>query len=434
MIDCTYIIVLEKNLTSKREEIIERFNNLGIPTTQLVLFKGVNGFSPEMDFEWTLFPWKMEGSDNPWWNRDQLPGEIGCNLSHLAVWKHAHKNKYKKILILEEDFEEIESFDINLLKELEILDWHLCYLGRNKIHEDQRDVSKNLVVPGYSYNLHAYLLSDDGIKNLIDHKYENKIMPADEFVPATYCKHPREDLDFIWSDTKAFAFKKDYIGQSSTTETSSTLNLLPSDVGGSPESDIKNASNWEEWKSQYICPAMIAKDFDLIIDEPVADVAHFPIFTPKFCSEFIGAAEKHGKWTEGRHDHYPTYDMLLTDFGMDEIYKRALSEFVFPLGVHNFKLDGDRWLKLNSENFIIKYSLEKQGFLSLHHDQSVLSSVLTLNEDFEGGGTFFFRQRKTLVGKTGEMSLHPGMVSHRHGARPITSGVRYVIVSFLSLS
>ena len=104
-----------------------------------------------------------------------------------------------------------------------------------------------------------------------------------------------------------------------------------------------------------------------------------------------------------------------------------------PLGVHNYHLDGARWLQLNSENFIIKYSLEKQGYLSLHHDQSVLSSVLTLNEDFEGGGTFFFRQQKTIIGKTGEMSLHPGMVSHRHGARPITSGVRYVIVSFLSL-
>jgi len=27
--------------------------------------------------------------------------------------------------------------------------------------------------------------------------------------------------------------------------------------------------------------------------------------------------------------------------------------------------------------------------------------------------------------------LHPGMVTHRHGARPITMGKRYIIVSFI---
>ena len=110
-----------------------------------------------------------------------------------------------------------------------------------------------------------------------------------------------------------------------------------------------------------------------------------------------------------------------------------MSEFLYPLAAHYYKLDGGRWLKLHAENFIIKYSMEKQGFLSLHHDQSVLSSVLTLNEDFEGGGTFFYRQQKTIVCKTGEMSLHPGMISHRHGAKPISSGTRYVLVSFLNL-
>lgn len=230
MIDCVYIIALEKNILNNREDIVNRFNDLNIPTNQLVLFKGVNGFNPQVDFEWSLFPWKIEGSDNPWWNRDQLPGEIGCNLSHLAVWKHAHANKFKKILILEEDFKQIQPFDIRLLEELDRQEWHLCYLGRNKIHEDQADVSENLVVPDYSYNLHAYLLSDAGIKNLLDHQYENKIMPADEFVPATFCDHHRDDLKFIWKDTKAFSFKEDYIGQLSNEQTSTTLNLKESDV------------------------------------------------------------------------------------------------------------------------------------------------------------------------------------------------------------
>ena len=431
MIDCIYVIALEENLVKKREEIIERVNSLKIDSQQLVLFKAVNGFDPKVDFQWSLFNWKLENSDNSWWNRDMKPGEIGCALSHLSIWKHAYSLNYKKIIILEEDFKPIKQIDPNLINELDQNDWDFCYLGRNKIKEDQSEVSNNLVIPGYSYNLHAYMLSDSGIKNLLQFSFENKIMPVDEFIPATFCDHPRQDLNFIWKDTKAFSFKEDYIGQSSTNTVSSTENL---EKIVSPPLQIKNISNWDEWKSRYINPAMLAKDYDLIVEEPVADVAHFPIFTNKFCEELIEMAEEANKWTEGRHDYYPTHDVLLSSLGFDEIYRKVLSEFLYPLAAHYYKLDGGRWLKLHAENFIIKYSMEKQGFLSLHHDQSVLSSVLTLNEDFEGGGTFFYRQQKTIVGKTGEMSLHPGMISHRHGAKPISSGTRYVLVSFLNLS
>lgn len=225
MIDCIYVIALEENLVKKREEIIERVNSLKIDSQQLVLFKAVNGFDPKVDFQWSLFNWKLENSDNSWWNRDMKPGEIGCALSHLSIWKHAYSLNYKKIIILEEDFKPIKQIDPNLINELDQNDWDFCYLGRNKIKEDQSEVSNNLVIPGYSYNLHAYMLSESGIKNLLQFSFENKIMPVDEFIPATFCDHPRQDLNFIWKDTKAFSFKEDYIGQSSTNTVSSTENL-----------------------------------------------------------------------------------------------------------------------------------------------------------------------------------------------------------------
>lgn len=430
MIDCIYVIALEETLSTKRQELIDRVGELNLKSEQLILFKAVNGFTPQVDFKWEKFAWKIKDSDNGWWNRDLKAGEVGCALSHLCVWKHAATQKYKKILILEEDFKPVDVLSLTLLEELDQLDWHLCYAGRNKVKPDIKSATANIAVPDYTYCTHAYLLSQAGVENLISHRFENKIMPVDEFLSATFCNHPREDLNFIWKDLKTFAFKKDYVVQSNPSGISTTENL---EKAVAPPSAIKASSNWDEWTQKYINPAMINKDFDLLVDEPVADVAHFPIFTKKFCEDLIDEAEKCGKWTDGRHDHYPTHDMLLSTFNFDNIYKRALMEYVFPLAMHYYKLEGKRWLELNSENFIIKYSMDKQGFLSLHHDQSVLSSVLTLNEDFEGGGTFFYRQQKTIVGKTGEMSLHPGMVSHRHGARPITSGVRYVLVSFLSL-
>ena len=97
-----------------------------------MLFKAVNGFDPKVDFQWSLFNWKLENSDNSWWNRDMKPGEIGCALSHLSIWKHAYSLNYK-IIILEEDFKPIKQIDANLINELDQNDWDFCYLGRNKI-------------------------------------------------------------------------------------------------------------------------------------------------------------------------------------------------------------------------------------------------------------------------------------------------------------
>jgi hypothetical protein len=64
---------------------------------------------------------------------------------------------------------------------------------------------------------------------------------------------------------------------------------------------------------------------------------------------------------------------------------------------------------------------------------SQITTVVTLNEDFTGGGTFFSRQKKKLQGKKGEISIHPGQITHRHGGLPVLSGQRYIIVSFCTI-
>ena len=81
---------------------------------------------------------------------------------------------------------------------------------------------------------------------------------------------------------------------------------------------------------------------------------------------------------------------------------------------------------------MIKYDEDVQGHLALHHDAGLISCVLTLNKDFEGGGTWFWRQQKVHKGNIGEISIHPAKITHRHGGRPISKGERYIIVSFCS--
>ena len=85
------------------------------------------------------------------------------------------------------------------------------------------------------------------------------------------------------------------------------------------------------------------------------------------------------------------------------------------------------------ETFIIRYRPELQNSLNLHHDASEFSVILNLSkegEDFEGGGTYFPQHELLLKAPKGHLVMHPGRMTHYHGVRPITSGERYVIVSF----
>ena len=111
-------------------------------------------------------------------------------------------------------------------------------------------------------------------------------------------------------------------------------------------------------------------------------------------------ANKLDKWTKERHDYYPTTDILLESIGLDKTYSKVLKEFVYPCAIHKWQLHGKPWPDLSSENFMIKYQEDVQGHLSLHHDSGLISCVLTLNRDFEGGGTWFWRQQKVHKGNS----------------------------------
>jgi GR25 family glycosyltransferase involved in LPS biosynthesis len=435
-----YIITMDAENPDKSKKISEEYMSFGL-VVPFTIFHAVDGRSPNVDFSWQLFQgWKMR-SDNKYWNREITAGEIGCALSHLSVWKDAFKKGYKKILILEEDFKVLRPWSEEDVKTEE--EWGLFYLGRNRVGEDQEEINENIVRPGYSYCTHAYMLSRMGIQRLLEQNFENTIMPVDEFLPATYIEHPRADLSYIWRDTIALALKNDMIGQTSTSETSLTENLTNDFVVKSADSfdldkwksdrlypELFDTSDWEAWKKKNLHESAITKEWDLIVDEPIDNVYTFPLFTKQFCEKVIREAEHCAKWQRKRHQFYPTTDMLLTEFGFDEIYHRILVEYVYPMSIHKWHLEGKVWEDLASENFIIKYDASVQGHLSLHHDSGSISCVLALNDDFVGGGTYFEKQKVLHNGKVGHISVHPSVITHRHGGRPVEEGQRFIIVSF----
>jgi hypothetical protein len=158
-----------------------------------------------------------------------------------------------------------------------------------------------------------------------------------------------------------------------------------------------------------------------------------PAFTDEFCDKIVEEAEASNSWTFNRHENYPTTDMLLDVLGLQDTYVEILKEYFWDIAIDKFKLEDPYWRELKSENFLARYHPYAQYHLSLHHDWSQITTVVTLNEDFTGGGTFFSRQKVRLQGKKGEVSIHPGQVTHRHGGLPVLSGQRYIIVSFCTI-
>jgi hypothetical protein len=63
-------------------------------------------------------------------------------------------------------------------------------------------------------------------------------------------------------------------------------------------------------------------------------------------------------------------------------------------------------------------------------DESTHSLVLSLNDNFEGGGTYFFDSDTTIRPATGSVLSFRGD-SIFHGGAAVTKGIRYILAIFL---
>lgn len=143
------------------------------------------------------FDWQIE-SDNEFWRRPLKKGEIGCAVSHWLCWQRSLLTNDELFLYLEDDIELAEDFLPRLNKALQRLtasdpDWGLLYLGRHPKAPDQPAL-EGIVRPGYSYCSFAYMLTRGAVESVVATRYNEAIIPVDEFLPSLYCDHPREDV------------------------------------------------------------------------------------------------------------------------------------------------------------------------------------------------------------------------------------------------
>lgn len=186
----------------------------------------------------------------------------------------------------------------------------------------------------------------------------------------------------------------------------------------------------DEWKERFLTPELLSGKWDLYVEEELPNIYSIPAFTEEFCDFIVEEAEACNCWTYNRHENYPTTDMLLDTIQLNDTYLDILKNYVWKISFEKYQLEESHWLNLYSENFLARYNPYAQHHLALHHDHSQITTVVTLNDNFTGGGTYFSKQKKKLQGKKGYISIHPGQVTHHHGGLPVLSGQRYIIVSF----
>lgn len=68
-----------------------------------------------------------------------------------------------------------------------------------------------------------------------------------------------------------------------------------------------------------------------------------------------------------------------------------------------------------------------------HFDAKILSGILYINDDYEGGQLSYPLQGVTYVPKAGDVIFHPGIFTHPHEAGVVTKGVKYVCTVFWGL-
>lgn len=79
--------------------------------------------------------------------------------------------------------------------------------------------------------------------------------------------------------------------------------------------------------------------------------------------------------------------------------------------------------------FGVRYSLDTKSYMTAHYDCNSYSCVISLNNDFVGGGTYFPLTGEVVKPEIGQGYLFKAdTINSYHEAYPITEGVRYVLV------
>ena len=147
-------------------------------------------------------PWA--GWIDPYARRAMTLGEVGCALSHVLAWQHIVRDGYP-CLVIEDDAVPVEPLMASvpmLMQDLEHLEFDLCYLAQRNDPGPRPLAGRHVHVVDYHplWTL-AYLLTPDGARKLLATPWRDRLIPADEMLPACFGLNRDDEVNRAYAGT-----------------------------------------------------------------------------------------------------------------------------------------------------------------------------------------------------------------------------------------
>jgi hypothetical protein len=147
------------------------------------------------------------------------------------------------------------------------------------------------------------------------------------------------------------------------------------------------------------------------------------------CQHVLDICAKQSNWTTDRHSAFPTTDI--------PIRSNTDLQFLEPLVKERLFVELANYYRFNASDlefrdiFLVQYAAHAQRGLKLHTDGCLFSLTLLISHenDFEGGGTYYQSIDKVIHLEQGDCAYHDARVMH--SGIDITKGSRYILVAFI---
>ena len=155
------------------------------------------------------------------------------------------------------------------------------------------------------------------------------------------------------------------------------------------------------------------------------DMLIVDFMTQSQCERLIEIGDAHAGWAPMEGDKFPAYEIRIKELGNDLWTELAQhwKEYIHPV-IENY------WKPIEMygmrDAFIMRYSVDTQRSLPLHHDASLVTGSVKLNDNYKGASLEYPRQNINNDDvPVGKMILFPGQVTHGHQCTTIEEGVKY---------
>ena len=154
------------------------------------------------------------------------------------------------------------------------------------------------------------------------------------------------------------------------------------------------------------------------------DILLFDFFTEAYCDFLLTACDSIDIWEPNPEDEYKTQDLDFEKYlpPVYEMVREQLKEEINPV-LNNYWMSGEFDIEAM---FALKYTMDTQRTLSLHHDDSYVSFSIKLNNLYRGAELEFPRQRWSNKDiPIGKLLCWPSQLTHPHECSPLEAGNKY---------